>query len=261
MKNKENKIALITGASQGVGKAIALKLASDNYKLILASRSMQKLNKLKKEILKKFGKRKVELFTINLEERISKKIFNFCKEKVGLPDILINNAGGPEPLNFLKINSKMWKKTLNRNLLSVIDLSRIFSKNMISNNWGRIINISSTVAKEPSSAMVQSATARAAVLAFNKSISYDLAKFNITCNSVLLGGVETARLKNLINKNSKKQKISQKKYKLRLLKSIPVGRFADPKEIADLVKFLVSNNSGYINGQNIIIDGGISKTI
>lgn len=262
MKNrKNNQVVLITGASEGVGRAIALKLAGKNYDLILASRSYQKLKKLKKEIMLRFGKKKIEIYSINLEKKISKKIFNFCKKTLGLPDILINNAGGPEPTNFLHTTSKMWKKTLNRNLLSVVDLSKIFSKNMILKKWGRIINISSTVAKEPSSLMVQSATARAAVLAFSKSISYDLAKFNVTSNSVLLGGVETTRLNNLIKKNSKKNKISEKKYKIKLLKNVPAGRFAEPSEVADLVDFLVSNNSSYITGQNIIIDGGISKSV
>lgn len=260
MENK-NKIALITGASQGIGKAISLKLAHEGYKLYLASRSQKKLNKLKNYIIKKYGNKKIEIYPIDLEKKITKNIYNFCKNKMGIPSILINNSGGPEPKNFLKTSKKMWMDTLHRNLISVIDLSTIFSKNMIFKKWGRIINISSTVAKEPSAAMVQSATARAALLAFSKSISYDLAKYNITCNSVLLGGVETDRLKNLIKINSKKRKVSEKNYKKSLIKSIPAGRFAHPDEIANLVHFLITDKASYINGQNIIIDGGLSKTI
>ena len=131
---------------------------------------------------------------------------------------------------------------------------------MIKEKWGRLITISSTVAKQPSPIMVQSATVRAATLAFNKSISFDLAKYNITNNTILLGGVETNRLKKLIKLQSKK-KINIKKYKNKLLSSIPAGRFADPDEIASLVNFLVSSEADYINGQSIVIDGGLSKFI
>ena len=145
--------------------------------------------------------------------------------------------------------------------MSVINLSTIFPKKMIKEKWGRLITISSTVAKQPSPIMVQSATVRAAALAFNKSISFDLAKYNITNNTILLGGVETNRLKKLIKLQSKKNKINIKKYKNKLLSSIPAGRFADPDEIASLVNFLVSSEADYINGQSIVIDGGLSKFI
>ena len=109
--------------------------------------------------------------------------------------------------------------------------------------------------------MVQSATIRSAVLAFNKSISFDLAKHNITNNNILLGGVETSRLKNLIKINSRKNKTSFDKYKKKLVKNIPAGRFADPDEIAKLVNYLISKDGDYINGQSIVIDGGMSKSV
>ena len=124
-----------------------------------------------------------------------------------------------------------------------------------------MITISSTVAKEPSSAMVQSATSRAAVLAFNKSISFDLAKSNVTNNSILLGGIETNRLKKLIKINAKKSKISEDQLRKNILKNIPAGRFGEPDEVASLVEFLISDNGRYINGQSIVIDGAMSKII
>ena len=255
------KIALITGASEGIGKSIALKFASENISLYLLSRSKDKLLKLKSLIIKKYSNCEVIIIPFNMENEFSNKIYNFCKKRMGLPNILINNSGGPEPGNFLKIKKKNWDKTINRNLMSVINLSTIFSKKMIKEKWGRLITISSTVAKQPSPIMVQSATVRAAALAFNKSISFDLAKYNITNNTILLGGVETNRLKKLIKLQSKKNKINIKKYKNKLLSSIPAGRFADPDEIASLVNFLVSSEADYINGQSIVIDGGLSKFI
>lgn len=258
---KKEKIAFITGASDGVGKAIAMNFAKNGFSIYLLSRSKQKLKQLKTEILKKYSNNRVELISYNMEKKFSVNLLNYCKKKLGLPNILINNSGGPEPTNFISTNDKMWEKTINRNLLSVIKLSTIFSKSMIQNKWGRMITISSTVAKEPSSAMVQSATSRAAVLAFNKSISFDLAKSNVTNNSILLGGIETNRLKKLIKINAKKSKISEDQLRKNILKNIPAGRFGEPDEVASLVEFLISDNGRYINGQSIVIDGAMSKII
>ena len=258
---KKEKIAFITGASDGVGKAISMNFAKNGFSIYLLSRSKQKLKKLKKEIIRNYSNNRVELIPFNMEKKFSDNLLNFCKKKLGPPNILINNSGGPEPTNFSSTNDRMWEKTINRNLLSVIKLSTIFSKQMIKNKWGRMITISSTVAKEPSPTMVQSATSRAAVLAFNKSISFDLAKFNITNNSILLGGIETNRLKKLIKINSTKIKISEKKFRKNILKNIPAGRFGEPDEVASLVEFLISDNGRYINGQSIIIDGAMSKII
>ncbi len=258
---KKEKIAFITGASDGVGKAIAMNFAKSGFSIYLLSRSKQKLKKLKTEILKKYSNNRVELISYNMEKKFSVNLLDYCKKKLGLPNILINNSGGPEPTNFISTNDKMWEKTINRNLLSVIKLSTMFSKSMIQNKWGRMITISSTVAKEPSSAMVQSATSRAAVLAFNKSISFDLAKSNVTNNSILLGGIETNRLKKLIKINAKKSKISEDQLRKNILKNIPAGRFGEPDEVASLVEFLISDNGRYINGQSIVIDGAMSKII
>ena len=132
---------------------------------------------------------------------------------------------------------------------------------MIKRKWGRILTISSLVAKEPSPNMVLSATTRSGVSAFNKSISFELAKHKITVNTILPGGVLTGRLNSLIKKNSKKNNFSFKAYKSKLQKSIPAQRFADPQEISDLIYFLTSENASYITGQNLIIDGGLSKSI
>ena len=257
----KKKIAFITGASDGVGKAITLCFAKNGFSLYLLSRSKQKLKKLKNEIKKKYFNNNIELISYNMEKKFSDNLLNFCKNKFGLPNILINNSGGPEPTNFTNPSDKMWEKTINRNLLSVIKLSTIFSRSMIKNKWGRMITISSTVAKEPSSGMVQSATSRAAVLAFNKSISFDLAKSNVTNNSILLGGIETNRLKKLIKINAKKSKINESQLRNNILKNIPAGRFGKPDEVASLVEFLISENGRYINGQSIVIDGAMSKII
>jgi 3-oxoacyl-[acyl-carrier protein] reductase len=257
----KKKVAFITGASEGIGKAIALDFAKKGFAIYLLSRSIKKLKKLKDDILNYYHNDHVDIISHDMEKKINKNIDKYCKNKLGLPDILINNSGGPESGMFLNITDKMWERTLNRNLFSIINLTTIFSKYMIKNKWGRIITISSTVAKEPSSGMVQSATVRAAALAFNKSTSFDLAKYGITNNSILLGGIETNRLKKLIKINAKINKMTESKYKNNLLKKIPSARLGKPEEVAALVSFLISDNGEYVSGQSLVIDGGMSKII
>ena len=256
------KIALITGASKGVGRSISLEFAKKNIRLFLVSRNLNNLKKLKKEISKKFNFNNVEIIQgdVSSESNV-KKIEKICKKSFGLPDILINNTGGPPSGNFTKFNNKVWEKNIKNNLMSVINFTNMFHKKMIKNKWGRIITISSTVAKEPSSNMVISSTLRSGVSGFNKSISFELAKNNITVNTILLGGVKTDRLKELIKKNSKSRKIKYETYLNQVQKSIPAGRFAEPEEISNLVNFLISEHGSYITGQNIVIDGGLSKSL
>ena len=251
-----DKVALITGASKGVGKSIAFELAKKNVKLILVSRNLSNLKKLKKDIQKKINFQYVKIIAGDVSNiNIINKIQKVCKQTYGLPDILINNTGGPPSGSFTKLNSKIWYEHINNNLMSVINFSSAFHRQMIKKKWGRMITISSTIAKEPSSNMVISATLRSGVSGFNKSISFELAPHNITVNSILLGGVKTDRLTKLI------KKIKYETYLNQIQSSIPMGRFANPEEISDLVSFLVSEKGSYITGQNIVIDGGLSKSI
>jgi 3-oxoacyl-[acyl-carrier protein] reductase len=239
-----------------------LEFSKKKIRLFLVSRNLNNLKKLKKEISKKFNFNNVEIIQGDVSSESNlKKIEKICKKSFGLPDILINNTGGPPSGNFTKFNNKVWEKNIKNNLMSVINFTNMFHKKMIKNKWGRIITISSTVAKEPSSNMVISSTLRSGVSGFNKSISFELAKNNITVNTILLGGVKTDRLKELIKKNSKSRKIKYETYLNQVQKSIPAGRFAEPEEISNLVNFLISEHGSYITGQNIVIDGGLSKSL
>lgn len=144
-------------------------------------------------------------------------------------------------------------------LLGQIRVVREFIPQMVELDFGRIVFISSTVAKEPSPAMVLSATARSGLSAFVKAISSEFAKSNITMNVVCLGGVLTERLNSLIENSASTQRINAADVREKMVNSIPIGRFAKPEEIANLVTFLVSPEASYITGTSISIDGGLSK--
>ncbi len=260
-KSIRNKSVIITGASEGIGKAIAVNLAKSSANIMLVSRSEKKLIDLKEQLKRKFSI-KVEYMSGDVKDpTLAKRIITESKAKLGGCDVLINNAGGPPPGSFLDFDDDMWYEYFNQNLLSTIRLTRLVVPQMKKNKWGRIVNITSSLAKEPTPNMVLSATMRAGVSAFAKSISTELASKGITVNTLCPGGVLTNRLTNLIKSSSKN---SKKTYKQLLKDSeaqIPIGRFASPEEFANSVSFLVSEEGRYITGVTLMVDGGLTKSI
>ena len=213
---------------------------------------------LQKKIIAKNGT--VEILVGDVAKKgLATKAINKVKKMWGSADILVNNAGGPPPGKLLDQNDKNWDKAINTNLLSAVRFSKAVIPFMKKKNWGRIISISSTIAKEPSPAMVLSATSRAGVMSFSKVMAIEFAEHNITTNVISPGGVFTSRLINLIQNDAKKKNKSFKKHLKDVEKTIPAKRFARPEEIANTVVFLCSDDASYINGQNLSIDGALTK--
>tara|TARA_B100000131_G_C18033493_1_gene579417 strand:- start:74 stop:874 length:801 start_codon:yes stop_codon:yes gene_type:complete len=261
--NFKNKTILITAASKGIGFELARQLALYGANVSIISRNAKNLIIAKKKILTL--KEDAKIFTIkyNLEDtknlrKIITKTEKFFKSKI---DILINNSGGPEPKLIINTKNKDWEKALNINLKSAIYLSMQVIKNMKKNNWGRIINLTSTTAKEPAKNMCLSNITRSGLISFSKTLSLEVAKYGITVNSILTGGVLTERLKNLIKKNIDKKKLNLEREIKNISKSIPVQRIANPDEFIQLILFLCSENASYVNGAAITIDGGASKSL
>jgi len=257
--NLKNKVVLITGASKGMGYKIAEQFSLQGSKVFLVSRNKKNLIKSCKKIKKHGGK--VEFFSGDVSNpKIHNKIFAQCKKKYGPIDILINNAGGPPMGNLFEHNAKDWEKAIQTNMMSVIRFSKLALKEMKKKNWGRIITITSTVTKEPSPEMILSATARGGLSAFNKSVCIEFAKYNITTNIISPGGVLTERLKNLFKEKSKRLNKNYKNVLQAAQDSIPAKRFADPEEIAKITLFLCSEHASYINGVNLTVDGGLTRS-
>tara|TARA_Y100000816_G_C26072418_1_gene564224 strand:- start:314 stop:1105 length:792 start_codon:yes stop_codon:yes gene_type:complete len=260
-KSIKNKTAIITGASAGIGKAIAENLAKSGAKIFLISRDEKKLVSLKKELKMKFSA-KVDYLSGDVKDPgLSKLIVKVSRSSFGSCDILINNAGGPPPGSFLEHTEEIWNEYFNQNLLSTIRLSKLVVPEMKKKKWGRIINVTSSLAKEPTPNMVLSATMRAGVSAFTKAISTELADKGITVNTVCPGGVLTDRLINLIKIAAKNNKKTYKQTLKESELSIPIGRFASPEEFANTVTYLASEESRYITGISLMIDGGLTKSI
>ena len=259
----KGKTVLITAASKGIGFEIAKQLVLCGANVSICSRNSSNLKKAKKEILKL--KNDARLLTIKHDltntKNIKKVLLITEKYFKSNIDILINNSGGPSPKPIMQTKSKDWENALNVNLKSAIYFSMLASQNMKKKKWGRIINLTSTTAKEPAKNMCLSNITRAALASFGKTFSMEVAEFGITVNTILTGGVLTDRLKSLIQpKAGGSIKNLQKEIK-KISQNIPVQRIASPNEFVQIILFLCSENSSYVNGTAIPIDGGSSKSL
>ncbi len=256
----KNKIAIVTGASKGMGLATVKALLNHGVKVMMVSRDEDKLVELNKQ----FNETGyiAEYYAGDVANSdLAERVVSYTLEKWGNIHILVNNAGGPPKGSFLNHSQDVWDLSLQTNLLSVVRFSSIVSPIMKKNNWGRIVSITSTVWKEPTPAMVLSATSRAGVTAFTKAISKELAENNITVNTICPGGVKTDRLKDLIKLRAEKENKTIDTLMKTIEQGIPAKRFADPDEIADIILFIVSEKGSYINGVNLPIDGSLLNSI
>lgn len=248
------KTALVCGASKGIGKAIAEKLAEANANIILLARTEEKLIETAKN-LKGNGNHifissdiaNLELIKVKINEYISKN---------GNIHILINNTGGPKAGPIEKAESDEFIEAFKNHVLSCSELSKLVLDGMKQENYGRIINIISTSVKIPIPNLGVSNTIRAAVASWSKTLSLEVAKFGITVNNVLPGYTETERLDILIENAAKNQNKTKEQVIDDWKNTIPSRRFASPEEIANAALFLASPLASYINGINLPVDGG-----
>ncbi len=252
------KVAVVTGASKGIGLGIVKEFLLNNMNVLMISRNEERLIEIKNELNKDEN---LEILVGDVSDpKLPNKALSLVLKKWGKVDILINNAGGPPADSFLNHNEKAWESALQTNLMSVIRFSKEFTPIMKKNNWGRIVSITSTIAKEPTPFMVLSATARAGVAAFSKAISNELAVNNITVNVICPGGVLTDRLISLVKNKADNEHRSYEEVLNESEKSIPIQRFATVEEIAETVYFLCSEKGRYITGVQLSVDGGLTKS-
>jgi len=189
---------------------------------------------------------------------------NFVRKsaaRFGTVDILVNNAGGPPSMSFLEIDDELWLRGCRLNLLSTIVMTREAVPIMKEKRWGRIVNMTSIAVKQPIDGLILSNTVRSGVIGFAKSLSNELASFNITVNSVCPGYTMTDRVRNLSKVLAEKQGTTPEAIVGKWEAEIPMRRIGTPEEFASLVVYLASRQAGYITGAAIQIDGGWYKGI
>ena len=265
MQEKENyfkKNAIIFGASKGIGFAIAKNLLLNGFNVSISSRNSSNLKEAEDKLNRLNTKGTViatvcDVLKIDDIENCIQKTF----DKFSNIDILINNSGGPPMSSFEKLDLKSWQNSYELILRSTIFISSKIAPVMSKNKFGRIITVTSSVAREPSPLMVLSSTFRAGVTAFMKSISIQLAPDNVTVNIISPGGVLTDRINELVNKQATINKKSFNEVLKQSESAIPIGRLASPDEFAEIVSFLCSDKGSYITGTTINVDGGLTKSI
>jgi len=237
--SKEKKKILITGASRGIGKSLALKSKENGYVVVGTSTSKRGVQELENE-----GILGLEL-NLN-DDRSIKEFNNFLIKDHSDIEILINNAGITRDNIVLRMSDEEWADVLNIHLNGTFQISKTVLKFMLKKKWGRIINITSTSASIGNKGQANYSAAKAGVEAFSKSLAKEVGSRAITVNSVAPGYIETDMTEQISNT-----------IKEEILKQIPLSRFGKPEEVSELIEFLITDEASYITGQTIHINGGL----
>jgi 3-oxoacyl-[acyl-carrier protein] reductase len=255
------KVALVTAASQGLGKAAALELANEGALLAICSRSDDSINKAADDIRSATGARVLPVRADVSDQADISRLLETVTAKLGPVQILVNNAGGPPTGDILAIPDEEWLKGYHLTLMSVVRLCRGVLPEMRDAKWGRIITITSIAAKQPINDLLISSTLRPGIHGLTKVLSNKFAGSGITVNTVCPGNILTHRQEELMAARSKAAGLSPAELMNGIVKEIPAGRLGKPGEIGSVVAFLASEQAAYINGVNLLVDGGQSKGI
>jgi 3-oxoacyl-[acyl-carrier protein] reductase len=235
-----NNTVFITGASRGIGLSIAQAFASEGCFVIGTSRS-------KFDLESALGTEDCLHMILDVTDRAAiKKAHDTLKENNHLPGIIINNAGITKDQLFLRMKDEDWDDVINTNLSSVFNITKVFIKSMVKQREGRVINISSVAGLMGNPGQVNYSSSKAAIGGFTKSLAKELASRNITVNSIAPGFISSDMTDALTDDQ-----------KSEILNQIPMQKFGDPKNIAELAIFLASEKGQYITGQTISVDGGL----
>jgi len=249
MFNLTGKVALVTGASSGIGRASAIALASQGASVAIAARRVEKLEELKKEIESKGGKALVVPMDVTIKEQVEAGVKKTV-ETFGRLDILLNNAGVAEFVSFFDMTDDQWDKTLNTNLKAYFHTAQAAGREMAKNKWGRIINIASIASGGVAVGFPQIAqycASKGGVVGMTEALADELAPMGITVNAIGPGIIETEMTKGITSDPAQSQG---------MLARIPLKRFGKPEEIAAAVVYLASDEASYTTGATLYIDGG-----
>jgi 3-oxoacyl-[acyl-carrier protein] reductase len=244
--------AIVCGASAGLGRATATALAADGVAVLIAARSEDRLRAAAAEIAAETGSEVAFVAADVTTDAGREAVLAACPA----PDILINNAGGPPPGDFRSWSREDWIKAIDSNMLSAIFFIKATLDGMIARKFGRIVNITSHMVKQPVAILGLSNGARAGLTGFVGGLSRDVAAHNVTINSVLPGQFDTDRLRSNHQRFAAASNTDLAVMQANARRSIPAGRFGDPAEFGAMCAFLCSARAGYITGQNILLDGG-----
>ena len=243
--NLAGRVALVTGASQGIGRACALKLAQCGASVALVARNQQKLDEVAQEIAQAGGGARAFAADVENEEQV-KSAFKAVVTEFGKIDILVNNAGITRDQLIMRMKRADWDAVLNTNLTSAYLCTQQTIGSMLKQRWGRIINITSIFGQMGQAGQANYAASKAGLIGLTMAVAREIGSRNITCNAVAPGFIETAMTSALSDE-----------IKQSALKMIPLNRIGTPEEVANCVAFLASEEAGYITGHVLNVNGGM----
>jgi len=245
MKQLENQIAVVTGAGRGIGRAIALKFASEGADIVCASRTAENSEKVAGEV-RALG-RKAWAVAVDVSDSVA---VNAAAEKIlkecGKVDILINNAGVTRDGLLMRMSDADWDAVLNTNLKGAFLFTKAFTRSFVKQRSGRIINVASVIGLIGNAGQANYAASKAGLIGFTQSVAKELGSRNITVNALAPGFIETDMTSSL-----------GEEMKAALLKNIPLNSFGQPEDIANAALFLASPGARYVTGQVLTVDGGM----
>jgi 3-oxoacyl-[acyl-carrier protein] reductase len=257
----KDKVAIVTAASSGLGKATALELAYEGAAVVISSRREEAIENAAEDIRAQTG---AEVLAVAGDVTIAddvRRLVAQTRDRFGRVDIVVANAGGPPSGYFADFDLDDYRRAIELNLLSTVSLCREVVPLMSERGWGRVVAITSVAAKQPIDHLILSNTARAGLLGFLKSLSQQVAADGITVNTVCPGYHLTERLTGLASQTAQKEGLPVEAVLRRFAVSTPVKRIGDPREFAAFVAFLCSERASFITGTVTQIDGGAYRAL
>ena len=257
----ENRTALVCGSTKGIGRAVAATLAREGARVAVNGRNAAEVAAAARALQSETGGQAIPLAGDVSDPSHAGDLVSRAARELGRLDILFCNAGGPPSGPFRDQPLEAWRAAIELNLLSNVHLARAAVPVMQREHWGRIIFLTSVAAKQPLPGLILSTTARAGVLGFSKSLADEVAKDGITVNVVCPGFVATERIEELVQARTRREKRPAEDIRQSMVSQIPMGRMAQPEELAAVVAFLSSTQASYITGAVIQVDGGFTRSI
>jgi 3-oxoacyl-[acyl-carrier protein] reductase len=255
----KGRVAVVAGASQGIGRAIALALAAEGAHVALCARRQEPLDAVASEACNRFGVKTLAR-TLDVADDIAVREFVEVAHRVfGRIDICVPNAGGPPAKSFLETTMEEWEHAWQLNLRSAVSFSQAVLPHMQQRRWGRIVTLTSYTVKQPVPELVLSNTIRAGVMGLVRSLAGQFGRDGITVNNVGPGFTATDRSRSLLETRAKNQGASVEAVQANLEKEIAIGRMATPEEVAAMFVFLASDAAASVTGQTFLVDGGSYK--